>query len=199
VQTHATYTEGSRPLSANVGRTLALVSADVSLLPWLALTGSAYGDGRAAGAGGGLRVSLLPRASSTHFVLGAGAMRAIEGVAGAWASLAAQQDLGRVRVGASVHGEHLFSAGRDALDVLVSAGASVAIAGPIRAGVEWVGQDLEAAADPEEAEGGVRAFAGPTASAELFDRRLAIVGGPAFGLTRGAPPVGARLSIAYAF
>ncbi|HEY8075756.1 MAG TPA: hypothetical protein VIF62_16635, partial [Labilithrix sp.] len=77
--------------------------------------------------------------------------------------------------------------------------ASARVVGPLRLGAEWVGQDLEAAVDPEEAEGGMRCFAGPTASLELMGRRLAIGAGPSFGLTPGSPPLLARGQVAYAF
>ncbi len=204
--TRATYTNApgsSKPFAFDLGRHGAVLEAgaDVGVLTWLALTaaGSGSGDGATMGAIGGVRVALLPAGWSTHLVLGGGAMRDLSGTAGAWGSAAFEQDVGRARMGATVRVAHAFAGARDGLDTTASAGASYAVAGPVRAGVEWVGQDLEGAIDPAEAEGGMRHFAGPSASVELLERRLTVVGGPAFGLSHASPPLIGRLSVAYAF
>jgi hypothetical protein len=204
--TRATYTEmapAAKPLALDLAHRGAVVEvgADLGLLSWLALTATAYGAGTdgAVAVTGGVRVALLPASASTHLVLGAGALRELSGTAGAWGSAAFEQDAGRARVGVTARVSHAFAAARDAIDLTASAGASYAVVGPLRAGVEWVGQDLEGAIEPDEAEGGLRHFAGPTASFELLERRLTVVGGPAFGLSPGAPPLVGRLSVAYMF
>jgi hypothetical protein len=204
--TRATYTDmapAAKPLALDLAHRGAVVEvgADLGLLSWLALTATAYGAGTegAAAVTGGVRVALLPTGASTHLVLGGGALRDLSGAAGVWGSAAFEQDAGRARVGATVRVSHAFAAARDAIDLTASAGASYAVVGPLRAGVEWVGQDLEGAIEPDEAEGGLRHFAGPSASVELLERRLTLVGGPAFGLSRGAPPLVGRLSVAYMF
>lgn len=206
VHTRVTYTNASasaKPFAFDVAHRGGVIEAgaEVGVLPWLALTATGYGAGAdgTAGAIGGLRAALLPNGGSTHLILGGGALRDLSGATGAWGSAAFEQDAGRARFGATVRVAHAFAGGRDALDTTASAGASYAVAGPVRAGAEWVGQDLEGAVDHEEAEGGMRHFAGPSASVELMERRLTVVGGPAFGLSRGAPPLVGRLSIAYAF
>jgi hypothetical protein len=205
-QTRVTYTQAApsaRPFAFDIGHRGVVVEGggEVSLLPWLALTATGYGAGAdgTVGAVGGVRIALLPAGGSTHVVVGSGAMRDLSGAAGVWGSAAFEQDAGRARVGATLRVVHAFAGGRDALDTNASAGASYRVAGPLRAGVEWVGQDLEGAVDHDEAEGGMRHFAGPSASVELLERRLSMVVGPAFALSHGAPPVLGRMSIAYAF
>ena len=53
--------------------------------------------------------------------------------------------------------------------------------GGFRAGLEWVGQDLEETFSPG-AEGGARMFFGPIASLQLLRDRLTLVAGPSLGL-----------------
>ena len=203
--TQATYTSASadRAFAFDTGRPGAVLEAgaDVGLLSWLSLTASGYGGGERgrAGAVAGVRVSLLPRSATTHLVLAGGAMREMSAAVGVWGSATFEQDLGRARLASTVRAVHSFAAGRDAADVMVTAGASYRLAGPLRGGVEWVAQELEGLLDDEEAEGGVRHFLGPSASVELLDRRLSVVVGPAFGLSSGAPPLIGRMSVAYLF
>lgn len=204
--TRATYTNASasaKPAAFDVGRRGSMLEAgaDVGVLSWLALTagGSSAGDGRTVGAMGGVRVALFPAEGSTHLVLSGGALRDLSGSGAAWGSAAFQQDVGHARLGATVRVAHAFARGRDELDTAASAGASYGIAGPLRAGFEWFGQDLEGAVDAAESDGGMRHFVGPSAAVELLERRLTIVGGPAFGLSHASPPLVGRLSLAYAF
>jgi hypothetical protein len=81
---------------------------------------------------------------------------------------------------------------------LVQLGASYRVAGPFRAGVEYVGQDLEETFSPE-AEGGARHLVGPIASLQLLGERLTIVSGPAVGLTSTSPTFVYRLAASYGF
>ena len=60
---------------------------------------------------------------------------------------------------------------------MVQAGASYRVAGAFRAGVEYVGQDLEESFSAG-AEGGARHFVGPIASMQLLDNRFTVVAGP---------------------
>jgi hypothetical protein len=117
---------------------------------------------------------------------------------GAWLQASFAADVQRVRFATTVHGEHVFSGGRDALDIMVQAGASYRIAGDFRAGVEYVGQDLEEAFSPG-AEGGARHFVGPIASLQLLDKRFTVVAGPSLGLTVHSPDVLGRLAASYSF
>ena len=136
--------------------------------------------------------------TSTHLVLSGGYLRELVGADGAWLRLAVSQDIARLRLGAAVHSEHVFSPGRDGIDVLVVAGASYAVVGPLHAGVEYVAQDLEEALE-DRAEGGVRHFLRPQLSLELVQKRLSIVAGPAFGLGPTSPNFPARMSISYQY
>ena len=81
---------------------------------------------------------------------------------------------------------------------MIQAGASFRIAGEVRAGVEYVGHDLEEAA-ATGAEGGARHFLGPTASVQLLEDRLTIVAGPSIGLSGSSPAFLGRVAAAYGF
>jgi hypothetical protein len=117
---------------------------------------------------------------------------------GAWAQASFAADFQRVRVATTVHAEHVFSGGRDPMDVMVQAGASYRVAGDFRAGIEYVGQDIEESFAPG-AEDGARHFIGPIASLQLFQRRFTVVAGPSVGLTAHSPDVLGRLGASYNF
>jgi len=117
---------------------------------------------------------------------------------GAWMQASLSGDFRRVRLAATVHGEHVFSAGRDAADIMVQAGATYRIAGQFRAGFEYVGQDLEESLS-NAAEHGARHILGPIASMQLLDRRFTLVAGPSVGLTARSPDVLGRMAAAYSF
>jgi hypothetical protein len=120
------------------------------------------------------------------------------GASGAWAALAVSADVHRLRLGLTTHGEHVFAPGRDGVDVMVEAGVSYRVVDWLRAGVEWVGQDLEETII-DAAEGGARQFVGPTAAIQLLQNRLTLVGGPSIGLSTGSPKLLGRLALAYGF
>lgn len=195
----------TRPFGADLAHPGGVFEAggEVGLLPWLSVAASGYSatfspsDNGSIGAMAGLRIAPL-RSSTTHLVFSGGALRELSGAAGAWGRVSIAQDLGRARVGGTVHAEHVFADKRDGVDVMVMAGASYAVTGPLRLGVEYVAQDLEGAVN-DEAEGGMRHFVGPTAGVELLQKQLTINAGPAVGLSHGSPPVVARLGFAYAF
>jgi hypothetical protein len=207
----ATYTGNggspTRPFGADLAHPGGVfeMGAEVGLTNWLSIAATGYGatfaptDNGSLGTLAGVRVAPLDPAGSTHLVMSGGFLRELGGGSGAWGRVSLAQDIGRARIGTTVHGEHVFRSGRDDLDVMVMAGASYAVAGPLRLGAEYVAQDVEGAVDAVEAEGGMRHFIGPTAQVELLQRRLSIVGGPAIGLSRGSPPVLGRLGIGYNF
>ena len=201
------------------------IGAEVGLLPRLAVMavgqlGMGGVDGVPSPSAGGLvgvRVQVLPDAwRSTHLVLGAGYLREAwsgpvfdddsgkwlpgspRGDNGAWIQVAFVGDVQRLRLGATLHGEHIFWAGRDPLDVMVDLGATYRVAGDLRLGAEYVGQDLEEALSPG-AEGGARHFIGPTVSWQGLDQRLSLVAGPSVGLSPLSPSFVARVAASYAF
>jgi hypothetical protein len=201
-----TYTNDpspTRPFGANVSRPGGIVEAgaEVGLLPKLSLAASGFGGGDQLGFGAlaGLRYEPFGDAwKSTHMVFSGGYLRELNGGNGAWMRFAIAQDIQRLRLGATAHGEHVFQDGRDAVDLLVMAGVSYRVLGPMRLGVEYVGQDVEGALSPDNEEG-VRHFLGPQVALELLDRRLSVAGGPALGLGPSSPPFSGRLSVAYEY
>lgn len=205
----ATGVEAMRPLAANLGARGIVhgLTASVGVAPWLAVFGSglahqAFDDRESAVRGTG-QAGLRWLASRPGAPLRLGAstfvLREFEGSVGAAARLVASYDFGRLRIAGNAHVEKVFAAHRDSIDLLAFAGASLRATRELRLGVEYVGQDLEDAFEHEEAEGGARHFAGPTAALELQDGRLWITAGPALGLNAKSPPFQGRLSVVATF
>lgn len=201
------------------------IGGELGLVPRLSATAVAQvGTGGADGVPGpnvgamaGLRLQVFPSAwQDLHLTLSGGYLReswrgpafnddthawtpgSASGDNGAWAQASFSGDFQRVRVATTVHAEHVFSPGRDAMDVMVQAGASYRVAGDFRAGVEYVGQDVEESF-ASAAEAGARHFVGPIASLQLFERRFTVVAGPSVGLTVRSPDVLGRLAASYNF
>lgn len=201
----------ARPFAADVAHAGAVFDASAEV--GLARAASLHAQGLLAGQGADAPVragvlagaSLFPLAilgkepSDRPFdlALSAGYLRELAGGNGVWGRVAAAKDLGAARLSLSALGEHVLDPGRDGIDILLTTGACYAI-GPARLGVEYVVQDLEGAWDPEEADGGIRHFVGPTASVDLAGRAQ-LAAGPAFGLSAGSPQVLGRFSATYAF
>ena len=177
-------------------------------------------NGTNGGAIAGVRVQAFPSSwKHLHMVLSGGYLRESwegpifdddtgkwtpgnpNGDNGMWFQAAISGDVGRLRLVGNLHAEHVFSDGRDPLDIMVNLGASYRVVGGFRAGVEWVGQDLEETFSPG-AEGGARMFFGPQASQQLLDNRLTLAIGPAVGVSQAqgeAPTFLGRFSAAYGF
>jgi hypothetical protein len=201
------------------------VGGEVGLVPRLSvmamgqvgLGGSDNAPSPSAGVITGLRFQILPSVwQNTHLVLSAGYLREAwqgpvfdgdtrtwhggspNGDSGGWIQAAFSGDIQRLRLATTLHGEHVFAAGRDGLDLMVEGGASYRIAGDFRAGLEYVGQDLEEsfASGPE---GGARHFLGPIASLQLLSDRLTMVAGPALGLSSRSPDFLGRFALSYGF
>ena len=81
--------------------------------------------------------------------------------------LTLQRDQGPVDLNLSTLLEKPLADDRDELDIIVSLAGSVGIGEKVRVGGEIVGQDLEGFWEDEEAEGGAKLLAGPTARLEL--------------------------------
>jgi hypothetical protein len=120
------------------------------------------------------------------------------GINAGYLQVAMSGDIGRLRLGGTLHSQHTFADGRDPLDVMVDLGASYRLAGTFRAGLEYVGQDLEETVSPG-AEGGPRHFLGPVASVQLWHDRITIVGGPSLGLSYISPDFVARVAASVSF
>jgi hypothetical protein len=206
-----TYTSAgasvTRPFATNLAAPGAVmeVGGEVGLLPRLSLAatgvGGESGSASVVGVGGtaALRLSLLPMSwTHTHAVASVGYLRELAGANGAWARFTIAHDISRLRLATTVHAEHVFAAGRDDLDMMVMAGASYRVYGALRAGVEYVGQDIEESLDTQ-AEGGVRHFIGPNVSFVALGDRLSLALGPSVGLSYGSPKVLGRMGLAYSF
>jgi len=197
----------ARPFAADVAHAGAVFSAgaEVGIIRYASvhaeglLAGQAgTGSPMAAGAMAGATVFPLGGRGPVDVAISAGYLRELAGSNGVWFRGAVAGNIGRVRLSATALGEHVFESGRDGVDVLLTAGASVRATDWLRIGTEYVVQDLEGAWDPEEADGGIRHFIGANA-AMVLGRRVQLALGPALGLSENAPRVLGRLTAAYAF
>jgi hypothetical protein len=117
---------------------------------------------------------------------------------GGFLQLAMSGDIGRLRMNGMFHAQHTFAPGRDPLDITVDLNASYRLVGRFRAGLEYVGQDLEETFSPG-AEGGPRHFLGPVASVQVWNDRITIIGGPSLGLSALSPDFVARVGASIGF
>ena len=205
----ATYGSGSptRAFSSNLGTAGAMLElgGEIGLFQGvsaIAIGTQAQDSSGSSQTGGmaGLRWSVLPRSiRSTQLVVSGGVLRELQGNGGAWGRLSLGHDEGPTRLAVSVHAEKIFSAGRDGADFMVSAGATTRVYRALRAGIEYVGQDLEGVLDDEEAEGGARHIIGPVLSVALWDQRISLVGGPAVVLGAAQNRVLGRLALSCQF
>lgn len=115
----------------------------------------------------GARVELLrPRARlPIAIALGGGYQADALADHAAIATLDASCVLGRLNLTVNVRAAHYFAAGRDPIDLFVTAGAMVRTTRWLRLGLEYVGEELEAlvADDGDHAPAG-RHYVGPTAA-----------------------------------
>jgi hypothetical protein len=202
-----------KPFAFNTAQPGALMSlgAEAGIFPrvsvlalgQMALGGE--GGNLGAGAVAGVRVQLLPSSwRGVRLMASAGYLREAwtpteaRGDNGMWGEATIAGDIQRLRLGMTAHGEHVFADGRDGVDLMFRAGASYRVVGAFRAGVEWVGQDLEEAFQ-DAAEGGARQFIGPTASVQLLHDRMTVVAGPSIGLSDRSPQLLGRFALSYGF
>ncbi|MGE3668884.1 MAG: hypothetical protein AB7K71_04465 [Polyangiaceae bacterium] len=147
----------------------------------------------------GVRVRVTaPDAKDFRLTLGGMFVRDFTEVNAAALRIDASYDMGRVRLATMLHSEKAFDESRDEVDFYAATGVSVRMIDTLRGGLEYVAQDLEAAWEPEEAEGGLRHFAGATL-AWAYEDRILITAGPAIGLSQAAPNFLGRASLTYAF
>jgi len=146
----------------------------------------------------GARILLSPPGARWRLQLDGGMVREFGGDIGISAEITGSVDLGRVRLAATAHVEHLFGAGRDPVDLWAVAGVSVRVAAPLRLGVEYVLEDIEAAWEDDEAEGGLRHYLGPNLALRLARGRVLITGGVAVQLAQ-TPGLLGRAAFAYAY
>ncbi len=196
----------------------AAVTAQLGLAHMFAIdvTGAVGGFGN--GVGGGLMAGarFAPFDLASHgfrLSIAAGYLMDLDQASGMYARISASYDVGRLRLAAMVHGEHVFRDGSDPVDLFVTAGASVRLVPAFRVGIEYVVQDLEEAfvkdSDdddddkpvPGAAEGGVHQFLGVGGTFDLLRHRLFINFGPALAFRTDigkVEPVG-RALVSYSF
>jgi hypothetical protein len=108
--------------------------------------------------------------------------------------------LGRVNLTFDLRGAHYFAAGRDALDLFVTAGALVRATSWLRVGAEYVGEELEGVASgDDDASPGGRHYVGPTAALYFAHDRLRVNATGGAVLVRGQSGPLARGSLSYRF
>jgi hypothetical protein len=148
----------------------------------------------------GARVLLTPPRWQRFRVMLTGAfLREFGADLGAFGEVTVTYDVGRVRLAAAVHVEHIFAPGRDPVDMYAVAGVSVRVIPIMRLGFEYVGQDIEALADDDQdAEGGARHYIGPDVAWSLRKNRLLVTAGAAIQIA-SAPAALARAALTYVY
>jgi len=147
----------------------------------------------------GARVLLTPPSWQRFRLMVEGAfLREFGSQIGVIGELTGSYDLGRVRLAASVHAEHLFAGNRDPVDMFAVAGVSVRVIPILRLGVEYVAQDLEAAFEDDEAEGGARHYVGPDVALSLHHHRLLLTAGASVQAA-ASPGMLARAALTYVY
>jgi len=207
---YSDHTTLDRPFGANIGSPGAAVELGGEMglaagfsVQAVAVRGTSPEDlsGQTGGMAG-IRFSALPRDwEHWQLVLSAGWIGQLSGGQGVWSTVQAGFVTGPLRTQMSVHVEHIFATGRDAADVMVTAGAAVRLVSFFSLGVEYLGQDLEATfiSAGGDAEGGARHLLGPTFAFALVDDKLSIVAGPAVSIGSSGSHLMGRLAVSYGF
>lgn len=149
--------------------------------------------------GGEVRGRLWNTADQRHqLTVAVGALRELSGSLAFQARVIGTLRFGNLRLVGDLLVERSTRRAADDLDVVLVTGASYAVRPWLRAGVEYVGQDLEGLWDDEEIEG-VRHMAGPVLALVSERYGLQMVAGPAFGLSSTSPGLIVRAGVQYAF
>ena len=149
--------------------------------------------------GGEVRGRLWNTADQRHqLTVAVGALRELSGALAFQARVIGTMRFGHLRLVGDLLVERSTRRAADGLDVVIVTGASYAIRPWLRAGVEYVGQDLEALWDSAEIEG-ARHMAGPVLALVSERHGLQMVAGPAFGLSATSPGLIVRAGVQYAF
>lgn len=153
-------------------------------------------QGRGASLAAGVKLQLTPPDAPLRVaVLGAVLREGASGQGGGWLRVAGSWDASLVRLAATVHAERVLAPGRDAVDLMAMAGASLRVGGGLRLGAEYVGQDFEA----DDAEGGARHMVGPNLAFDLDRGRVQLVVATGFGLTPRSPQATVKAGLSGAF
>lgn len=148
------------------------------------------------------RVSLLTRSARMPLAVSFGGGYQADALLehAATASLDASAIFGRVNLTLNVRAAHYFHAGRDPVDLFVTAGAMVRVTRLVRLGVEYVGEELESlvASDGDNAPAG-RHYVGPTAALFLAHGHLRVSATGGALLTPGQQGPLARAALAWIY
>jgi hypothetical protein len=120
-----------------------------------------------------------------RFGVGLGANRDFSSVGAVFSRITASYEVAKWRLGGNLRIEKAFSKLRDGIDLVTSFGFQHHIKGPVFAGIEMMGQDLEGFWESDEAEGGAKLFLGPSINVAPANSRfsLSLSGGPVFHAT----------------
>jgi hypothetical protein len=140
----------------------------------------------------------LRGSSRDRLSLSVGYLRELGTGQGAFARLAGELQLDKIVLATVGHAEHVFSAGRDALDIVIKAGCYYELAHRLRFGAEYIGQDLEGWFEPEELEG-LRQFVGPVIAWSRRGDPVQFAAGLAWGLNSTSGTLITRFLAAYTF
>lgn len=125
------------------------------------------------------------QAYGARFGVGLGGSRDFSGMGAMFSMVTASFDALKWRVGGNLRIEKAFASNRDGIDLVSSFGYQHKISGPVFAGFEIVGQDLEGFWESDEAEGGAKLLVGPSINVAPPNSRFSfsVTGGPVFYAT----------------
>jgi hypothetical protein len=147
----------------------------------------------------GLKFRVTSPGSPLRAAVMGGALReGVSGAAGAWGNVAGAWGSGPLLVEVNGYVERVFATGRDSVDYAVMGGASWRLSTWLRAGGEYVGQDLEEMGR-RGAEGGARQAVGPTISATIPGGQYQVVAATLFGIGAQSPTALVRVGLSGAF
>jgi hypothetical protein len=157
-------------------------------------------DGRSVASGTiGLKYQITSPGSPWRAAVMGGALReGVSGASGAWGRVAGAWGAGPLLVELNGYAERVFASGRDAVDYAVMGGASWRLLEWLRAGGEYVGQDLEEMGK-RGAEGGARQAVGPTLATSISGGRYQVVAATLFGIGAQSPTALVRVGLGGSF
>jgi len=140
-----------------------------------------------------------PGSLPVDVALSGGYLREMDGTSVVQGKGAVARNWGPMDLTGNLQFEKAFASGRDPLDLFITAGNSYRVVRGFRAGIEYVGQDLEDIWEEEEAEGGVRHLVGPTLAVQAERGTLQLALSPSFVFYPGGSGFLLRSTMSYSF
>ena len=169
------------------------------LEPIAELTVTSSSGSTVASALAGVKMQLTAPGSPWRAAVLAGALReGASGAGGVWIRAAGSWTAGPLLAELNGYGERVFAAGRDPLDYAVMAGLSWRLLDWVRAGAEYIGQDLEELGG-DGAEGGARQAVGPNLAVDLDGGQYQLVGSALLGVGARSPTSVVRIGLLASF